>query len=437
MRGMKPKKGKTKARNHSIVKSLSSPKSEIPFQKGVESGPKGSCRILHISQSLIELAEMRVGVIGATGAVGLEMVRVLHERREALGGVQEVRLLASERSAGSELDTPFGKLAVKTFSIEAVEGLDVVFLAVSGDFAKMYARDIAQKGILVIDNSSAFRYDPEVPLVVPEINGAATNGEKLIANPNCTTAVAAMALWPLHCRYGIKKLILSTYQAASGAGIQGMRELEDQTRAVADGKKPQDLQSKVFQYPLVFNVIPHIDQFQDNLYSREEMKVVWETRKIFGCPELPVSCTTVRIPTLRAHAEALTIETWEDVDVNEAQMLIGKARGVELVDDLKLKKYPMPLSATGKNDVEAGRIRQSLVFGKKGLDLFVCGDQLLRGAALNAVLIAEYVHNQKFDSEKGYRPSMITRVRNELSLTSLGLGCAIGAITGLLVFKRD
>ncbi len=325
----------------------------------------------------------RVAVVGATGAVGTEMVSVLHRRKFP---VADLLLFASERSAERVIETPFGSKTVKPFTLEAAQQADVILLAVSGDFAKQYARDLSARGGLVIDNSSAFRYDANVPLVVPEINAELARDAKLIANPNCTTAILVVALAPLHRAFGLKKVIASTYQATSGAGTAAMEELKTETRNWLDGKP---VGHKNFVHPIPFNVIPHIDSFQDNGYTREEMKVVWETRKIMGLPDLAVSCTAVRIPTFRAHAESITIETEKDIDPAAARAILAEAAGVKLVDDPAEKIYPMPLNATGKFDVEVGRVRQNLVFGKRGLDLFLCGDQLLKGAALNAVQIAE------------------------------------------------
>lgn len=234
---------------------------------------------------------------------------------------------------------------------------------------------------------SAFRYDKDIPLVVPEINGQETKKSKLIANPNCTTAIGLMALWPLHQLFGLKKIIMSTYQAASGAGQPGMDELKVGTKAVLDGGEAKN---EIFAHPLPFNVIPHIDKFQDNGYTKEEMKVTWESRKICGLSDdFPVSCTAVRIPTIRAHSESIIVETERPVDVVAARKALADAPGVKLVDDTSANQYPMPLTATGQYDVEVGRVRQSLIFGDHGLEFFVCGDQLLRGAALNAVLVAE------------------------------------------------
>ncbi|SOE00568.1 aspartate-semialdehyde dehydrogenase [Caenispirillum bisanense] len=328
---------------------------------------------------------VKVAVVGVTGAVGAEMVAVLHDRKFPL---TDLRLFASARSAGKTLETPFGSKTIEEFTVDSVAECDIALLAVSGDFSKEYAPQLAARGVTVIDNSSAFRYDDDKPLVVPEINPHAIGDSKIIANPNCTTAILVVALAPLHKEFGIKRVIVSTYQAASGAGAEGMKELEDETRAALNGGQAGN---KVFAHPLPFNVIPHIDKFQDNGYTKEEMKVTWETRKIMGLPDLPVSCTAVRIPILRAHSEAATIETEKPVDVARARAVLGDAPGVKLVDDTANNVYPMPLNASGKYDVEVGRIRKNAVFGDNGLDLFVSGDQLLKGAALNAVQIAECV----------------------------------------------
>lgn len=331
---------------------------------------------------------LKVGVVGVTGAVGQEIIDVLHTRGFS---ISELKLFASKRSAGKPMDTPFGSLPIEEFELEAARACDVLFLAVSGDFALEWVPKLtADGGPLVIDNSSAYRYDDSVPLCVPEINADAArkSKKKLVANPNCTTAIALMALAPLHNLFGIKRCIMSTYQAASGAGAPGMQELEDGVAAISKGGKAEN---SVFAHPLPFNVIPHIDKFLPDLYTKEERKVTWETRKILDIPELPVSCTCVRIPTLRAHAEAVTIECEKPIDLEAAIAALKAAPGVKLVDDPSANIYPMPLSATGQYDVEVGRIRKNDVFGEYGLDLFVCGDQLLRGAALNAVLIAEAV----------------------------------------------
>lgn len=338
---------------------------------------------------LSEDKPLKVGVVGVTGAVGQEIIDVLGNRKFP---VSELKLFASARSAGKDMETPFGALTIEEFTLEAARDCDVVFLAVSGDFAEEWAEKIADgdDGALVIDNSSAFRYKEGIPLVVPEINADAArkSKKKIVANPNCTTAIALMALAPLHEAFGIKRCIMSTYQAASGAGAPGMRELED---GVAAHVKGEEVTNSVFAHQLPFNVIPHIDKFLDDKYTKEERKVTWETRKIMDLPDLPVSCTCVRIPTLRAHAESITIETERPVVMEEVYKALDAASGVVVVDDIANNLYPMPLTASTKYDVEVGRLRPNDVFGEYGLDMFVVGDQLLRGAALNAVLIAEAI----------------------------------------------
>merc|ERR1719426_520860 len=258
---------------------------------------------------------IKIGVVGVTGAVGQEIIDVLGNRKFP---VSDLVLFASKRSAGKAMATPFGEKMIEEFTLEAARACDVVFLAVSGDFALEWVPKLtADDGPLVIDNSSAYRYDPDVPLVVPEINAEAAKKSKarIIANPNCTTAIALMALAPLHEKFGIKRCIMSTYQAASGAGAPGMEELEEGAAAIANGGTAKN---EVFAHPLPYNVIPHIDKFLEDDYTKEERKVTWETRKIMDLPDLPVSCTCVRIPTLRAHAESITIETEKPIDIPAA-----------------------------------------------------------------------------------------------------------------------
>jgi len=344
---------------------------------------------LNMAVSLPAGTPLKVGVAGATGAVGKEIVGVLEKRGFP---VAELKLFGSARSAGTKVQTKWGEITIEDFSVEEARKLDVVFVSVSGDFSLEYCDKMAEgpDGCVVIDNSSAFRMKEGYALCVPEINAdsAKKSDKKVISNPNCTTAIGIMALWPLHLKYGLKKVLMSTYQAASGAGQEGMDELFNGAKDVTSGaKKVAD--NKIFSSPLAFNLIPHIDVFQDNLYTKEEMKVTWECQKIMGLPTLPVSCTAVRIPTLRAHAETIVIETEKPINPDEARALLSTAPGVEVVDSPADKKYPMPINASTKYGVEVGRIRQSIVFGDNGLEFFVCGDQLLRGAALNAVLIAE------------------------------------------------
>jgi len=358
-------------------------------QQSVVAATASSVRAQLEKLQMADTKPLTVGVVGVTGAVGKEIIDVLGNRKFPVG---ELKLFASARSAGKPMDTPFGSKDIEEFTLEAARACDVVFLAVSGDFALEWVPKITENdGPLVIDNSSAFRYDDNVPLVVPEINAevAKKSKAKCIANPNCTTAIALMALAPLHNEFGIKRCIMSTYQAASGAGQPGMEELEKGCAAIATGGEAVN---EVFVHKLPFNVIPHIDKFLDDQYTKEERKVTWETRKIMGLPDLPVSCTCVRIPTLRAHAESITIETEKPIDIKRAFEVLGNSPGLQLMDDVANNVYPMPMTASTKYDVEVGRVRKNDVFGDYGLDLFVCGDQLLRGAALNAVLIAEAMY---------------------------------------------
>mmetsp|Transcript_15750 Transcript_15750/g.31346 ORF Transcript_15750/g.31346 Transcript_15750/m.31346 type:complete len:346 (+) Transcript_15750:160-1197(+) len=339
---------------------------------------------------------MKIAVIGATGAVGVEIVKCCYERRGVFGD-EPPDLYASARSAGKVMAGPYGSLTISEFTLEAVKSksYSFVFLAVSGSFSLENAIPLTTNdsgtATYVIDNSSAYRYHDEVPLVVPEINFSAIAAldSRLVANPNCTTAIAAMALYPIHQQFVIKKLIVSTYQAASGAGEPGMQELLNGCKSqLVDNQTPSN---SVFAHPLPFNCIPMIDKLQENGYTKEEMKVAWETKKIFGTDDIKVSTTAVRIPTLRAHAEAITLETEADISPEAVKACLAGKPGVVVEDDPANNVFPMPLNCSGKDDVSVGRIRQSLIFEDKGVDLFVCGDQLLRGAALNAVLIAEAI----------------------------------------------
>lgn len=336
---------------------------------------------------------MRVAIVGATGAVGHELMQVLEKSPLKFG---ELVLYASPRSAGNKLSFKGQELTVQVTPDGPIDA-DVILASAGGSVSKALAHKWIQGGGVVIDNSSAFRYDAEVPLVVPEVNGeAALKHHGIIANPNCTTAIAVVAVAPIHRQYGVKRMIVSTYQATSGAGQKGMDELLEQTRVQLGGGQATN---EVFAHPIPFNVIPHIDAFQDNGYTKEEMKVAWETHKIIGDDSIKVSCTAVRIPTLRTHSEAITLELERPATPEEIRALLARAAGVEVRDNPGDKLYPMPLTASGKYDVEVGRIRQSLVFDG-GIDLFVAGDQLLKGAALNAVQIAEYLQEQGALKEK-------------------------------------
>jgi len=328
---------------------------------------------------------MTIAILGATGAVGQEIIGCLGALRVP---VTELRLLSSPRSAGSVVQTPLGLITVEAVTPEHFDGVDYVFLCAGGDVSKQWAPVAMKHGAVVIDSSSAFRGDPKVPLVIPEINGEAALGARLIAKPNCTTTIAAMAVYPLHRAFRVKRMIVSTYQSASGAGGKGMTELVEQTKNVLAGHEAGHV---VFQHPLPFNVIPHIDAFQENGYTKEEMKMTLETQKVFNDSSILISCTAVRIPVLRVHCETIVLETEKVITPEEAREVLRHAPGVEVRDDPATFTYPMPITATGKYPVEVGRIRRNLAFGDHGLEFFVAGDQLLKGAALNAVHILQYL----------------------------------------------
>ena len=337
------------------------------------------------------MKKIRVGIMGATGMVGKELLKVIFDREFP---IESLRLFASERSVGKKIETPMGVITVENADEVDYSELDIAFFAIGGGWPTENAPKAKAAGCVVIDNSSTFRYTDEIPLVIPEINPDAIGDSMLIANPNCTTAIAAIPLFQIYKNYGLKKVIISTYQATSGAGNGGMAELEEQTRKVLNGEKAEN---KVFAYPIPFNVIPHIDAFQDNGYTKEEMKVVWETNKIFSTKEdIPISCTCVRIPTMRAHSESIVVETEKPIDAAEVRAIFEKTDGIVVKDDLENNEYPMPLNASEQYDVEVGRIRQNLVFGEYGLEFFVSGDQILKGAALNAIQIGELIVKERF-----------------------------------------
>lgn len=326
-----------------------------------------------------------VAMVGATGAVGAELLAVLAERSYPVG---ELRALASPRSAGKTVPFAGEEVTVEPLSEERLAGCDVVFFSAGGSISKEWAPRAARAGAVVIDNSSAFRYDPDVPLVVPEVNPEAAKAHRgIIANPNCTTILLAVVIAPLHRAAGLKRVVVASYQSASGAGARAMAELETQTRAVLDGEPPAPEQ---FPQPIAFNLFPHIDTFlaDEGWATREEMKVVWESRKILGLPELQAVSTCVRVPVLRAHAEAVFLELDRPLAPEDARAALEAAPGVEVVDDPAAVRYPTPREAAGRDPVLVGRIRRdpSCV---NGLCLFLAGDQLRKGAALNAVQIAE------------------------------------------------
>ena len=331
-----------------------------------------------------------VAIAGATGAVGADMIKTLDKRNFP---VKELRLLASVRSAGKKLIFKGQEIEVQELTEDSFEGIDIALFSAGGSISEAFAPAAVKAGAIVVDNSSAFRMDETVPLVVPEVNPEAIVGHKgIIANPNCSTIIMVVVANPLHKAKKLKRLIASTYQATSGAGAQGMAELELQAKQLLDG---EEVQPQAFAHQIGFNLIPHIDVFQENGYTKEEMKMVKESRKILGAPDLKVSCTCVRVPVLRAHSESLNMEFEDDISVAEAQELLTAAAGVTLVDNPQNNEYPMPKDASGLYDVLAGRIRQDISRDdKKGLDVFLSGDQILKGAALNAVQIAELLIKQ-------------------------------------------
>jgi aspartate-semialdehyde dehydrogenase len=328
-----------------------------------------------------------VAIVGATGAVGQEFCAVLRERRFA---VRELRLLASERSAGRTVPGIDGPARVAALTRTSFAGVDLALFSAGGAIAREFAPLAVQAGAVVVDNSSAFRMDPTVPLVVPEVNPAAVRAQRgIIANPNCSTIIMVLPLWPLRRLARIRRVVVATYQAASGAGARALAELETQSRAVLAGEPAQP---EVFPHPCAFNVFSHNSAVGPDGYNLEETKMILETRKIFGDPEIQVAPTCMRVPVLRAHTEALAIEFETPVTVDAARAALAAAPGVRIVDDPQRNHFPMPLEAAGQDDVLVGRLRSdpSIPDGR-GLQLICSGDQLRKGAALNAVQIAELV----------------------------------------------
>jgi aspartate-semialdehyde dehydrogenase len=324
-----------------------------------------------------------IAILGATGAVGQTMIKVLEEREFP---IDEIRLLASPRSAGKELEYMGIKYKVEPVSPEAFEGIDIALFSAGGSRSKEWAPIAVEKGAVVIDNSSAFRMDDDVPLVVPEVNPEDVKWHKgIIANPNCSTIQMVVALNPIHKAKKIKRVIVSTYQAVSGAGAKAIKDLEEETKAYFEGKYyyPEALPNHI-----AFNVIPHIDVFLDNDYTKEEMKMVNETRKIMHAPDIKVSPTCVRVPVFYGHSESIVIETEEPVSPEEARELLKNAPGIIVEDDPHNNLYPMPIEAAGKDEVFVGRIRKDFTFDN-GLSMWVVADNLRKGAATNAVQIAE------------------------------------------------
>jgi len=324
-----------------------------------------------------------IAVVGATGAVGVELLRVLERRAFP---VATLRPLASARSSGKSVLFRDEEVAIEELRPDSFAGIDVAFFSAGGDISRKYVPIARDAGAIVIDNSSVFRMEPDVPLVIPEINGrdiAAHRG--IIANPNCTTAIALMALYPLHLAFGVRRVFAASYQAVSGSGARAIAELQRQVEATLAQTSPM---AEVYAHPIAFNVLPHVDAFLESGYTKEEMKMQNEGRRIMHLPEFRASVTCVRVPVYRAHSVAVSAEFERSVTVDEAHEVLAKAPGLDLLDEPQRNIYPMPLGAAGKDNCQVGRVRLDCAL-ENGLSFWVSGDQLLKGAALNAVQIAE------------------------------------------------
>ncbi len=326
---------------------------------------------------------LRVAVLGATGAVGAELLALLDQRAFPL---KDLTLLASPRSAGTQLTFKGEDIPVQVLGEDSFKSIDLVLASAGGSVSLEWLPKAVAAGALCIDNSSAYRMEPTVPLVVPEVNPEAAQAHQgIIANPNCTTILMALAVWPLHQVQPVERLVVATYQSASGAGARAMEEVKQQARAILAGEEPV---AEAFPYPLAFNLFPHNSPLNDQGYCQEEMKMVNETRKIFGAEGLRISATCVRVPVLRAHSEAINIEFKAPFSPQTAKALLSQAPGVKVVEDWERNYFPMPIEASGQDDVLVGRIRQD-ISNPNALELWLSGDQIRKGAALNGVQIAE------------------------------------------------
>jgi aspartate-semialdehyde dehydrogenase len=326
-----------------------------------------------------------LAVAGVTGAVGQEFLAILEQRDFPF---DSFKALASIRSAGKKIKFKGKEYIVEELTKDSFEGIDIALFSAGGERSREFGPAAAKAGAVVVDNSSAFRMDAEVPLVIPEINPEKIKDNKgIIANPNCSTIIAIVPVWPLHKANPVKRMVVSTYQAASGAGYPAMLELENQSRDILDGKEAK---CEVFPYQIAFNVFCHNSPLKPNGYNEEEMKLVNETRKIFDCPDIAITCTCVRVPVYRAHSESINLEFTDPITPEQVRDLLSTAPGVTLLDDRENNRFPMPIDASDKDDIFVGRIRQDESLpDNRGINLWVCGDQLRKGAALNAVQIAE------------------------------------------------
>ena len=337
---------------------------------------------------------VNVAILGATGAVGTELLQLLESRNFP---INTLKLLASPRSAGTTLKFKGETLKVEAVEAKAFQDVDIVLASAGGSTSKAWAQTIVESGAVMVDNSSAFRMNPEVPLIVPEINPeAAANHPGIIANPNCTTILMAVAIYPLHQVQPIERIVVSTYQSASGAGARAMEEVKIQSQAILNGEDPK---AEILPYPLAFNLFPHNSPLTDAGYCEEEMKMVNETRKIFGEANLKITATCVRVPVLRAHSEAINLEFKQPFSVAQAREIIAQSPGAQLLEDWQKNYFPMPIDASGKDDVLVGRIRQDISCNN-GLELWICGDQIRKGAALNAVQVAELLIKESWLNKK-------------------------------------
>jgi len=329
--------------------------------------------------------KINLAVVGATGAVGQELLKILRERNFPVGGL---KLLATERSAGTKINWEGRDYTVEVTANEAFEGVDIALFA-GGSASKEYAREAAKRGAVVVDNSSAFRMDNDVPLVVPEVNPEDVRQHKgIIANPNCSTIIMVVPLKVIHDAARIKRVVVSTYQAVSGAGKEAIEELAAQVKMFTEGQ--QEINPEVFPYQIAFNLIPHIDVFSDMDYTKEEWKMVNETKKIMHDDSIEITATTVRVPVFRSHSESVNIETERRITPAEAKEILSKAPGIIVQDSPEKREYPMPLYTSDRDEVFVGRIREDNSIAN-GLNMWVVSDQLRKGAATNAVQIAELV----------------------------------------------
>ena len=326
-----------------------------------------------------------IAIVGATGAVGREFIDLLGSRGLR---ARKITLLASARSAGKSIEVDGTPCTVRELTDDSFGGVDLAFFSASGGVSKQYAPKAVAAGAVVIDNSSAFRMDPDVPLVVPEINPQAVKSHNgIIANPNCSTIIMVVAVWPLHAVNPVRRIVVSTYQAASGAGAAAMRELECQARDILEGKPAEP---RVFPFPIAFNLFSHNSPIDETGYNTEEIKMVNETHKIFGEPSIGITATCIRVAVLRAHSEAVNLTFDRPITPDEARRILADAPGLKVVDNREPQHFPMPIEASGIDDVLVGRIRQDISQPDgRGIDLFVSGDQIRKGAALNAIQIAE------------------------------------------------